>query len=110
MNNIINIDMLDENGLPLYDENGVKYDEPIILPKRNLKCGKPKIYDEGWLTYYKTSGYYREYTKKKSSIPLKCKFCGTMSFKIGIHQHQKSIKCMESRKENDNGLSANSGL
>ena len=54
MNNIINIDMLDENRLPLYDENGVKYDEPIILPKRNLKCGKPKMYDEGWLAYTKT--------------------------------------------------------
>ena len=59
---------------------------------------------------YKTSGYYKDQTKRNSAIPLKCKFCGTMSFKIGIHQHQKSIKCMESRKENDNGLLTDSGL
>ena len=38
------------------------------------------------------------------AIPLKCKFCGTMSFKIGIHQHQKTIKCMELRKINNNEL------
>ena len=49
MNNNIQINMLGEDGLPLYDENGDKYDDPIILPKRNLKCGKPKMYDEGWL-------------------------------------------------------------
>ena len=103
MNNI-NIDMLDENGLPLYDENGVKYDDPITLPKRNNKCGKPKMYDEGWLLYYKTSGYYKDYTKRNSAIPLKCKFCGTMSFKIGIHQHQKTTKCLELRKAFDNEL------
>ena len=33
MNNKILSDMLDENGLPLYDENGEKYDEPIIIRK-----------------------------------------------------------------------------
>ena len=110
MNNNIQINMLGEDGLPLYDENGDKYDDPIIPPKRNLKCGKPKMYDEGWLIYYKTSAYYKVYTKKISAIPLKCKICGTMSFKIGIHQHQKSIKCMESRKVNDNELSVVSVL
>ena len=41
-------DMTDEDGVPLYDENGEKYDEPIIIRKRNLKCGKPKMYKEGW--------------------------------------------------------------
>ena len=110
MNNKVQNDMLGEDGLPMYDENGEKYDDPIIFPKRNLKCGKPRMYDEGWLIYYKTSGYYKEYTKKNSAIPLKCKFCGTMSFKIGIHQHQKTIKCRELRNAGDNELSAVSVL
>ena len=98
MNNIINIDMLDENGLPLYDENGVKYDEPIILPKRNLKCGKPKMYDEGWLAHYKNIGWYKDYNKRNLKVVVNCTLCGTKSSVIGIYQHQRTTKCKTLRE------------
>ena len=99
MNEQINLNEIGADGLPMYDENGEKYDDVKQKTPR-----KPKMYPEGWLEHYKQTGYYKDYTKRNMAIPLKCKFCGTMSFKIGIHQHQKKIKCMELRKINNNEL------
>ena len=91
-------DMLDENGLPLYDENGEKYDDSIILPKRNLKCGKPKMYEEGWRAHYKNIGWYYDYNIRNSKMPVKCSLCGTMNNIIGLNQHQKTNKCKTLRE------------
>jgi hypothetical protein len=97
-NNNIQTDMLDKEGLPLFDENGVKYDEPIIIRKRNLKCGKPKMYDEGWLAHYKNIGWYKDYNKRNLKVAVNCTLCGTKSTFIGIYQHQRTDKCKKLRE------------
>jgi len=96
-NNILEIDLLDENGLPLYDENGEKYDESIIIPARKRSVGKPKIYEEGWKEHYKSIEWYkkysREYGEKNIKIVIKCDLCGTMSNKLCLNKHKMTNKC-----------------
>ncbi len=99
MDNKIQNDMLGEDGLPMYDENGEKYDDPIILPKRNLKRGKPKMYDEGWLAHYKNIGWYKDYNKRNLKVVVNCTLCGTKSTFIGIYQHQRTSKCKALREK-----------
>ena len=42
MNEQININELGVDGLPIYDENGEKYDDALIMPEKRKTCGKPR--------------------------------------------------------------------
>ena len=97
--NELNIDELGDDGLPLYDENGEKYDVTIILTEKRKTCGKPRQYEEGWLERYKKTGYYSEYSKRISKVKVKCELCGTMSSKTCINQHKKTSKCKMLREK-----------
>lgn len=97
--NETNINELGEDGLPLYDENGEKYDVVVILPEKRRTCGKPRQYEEGWLEHYKKTGYYAEYSKRISKVQIKCELCGTMSSKTCLNQHKKTSKCKMLREK-----------
>jgi len=88
-NNILEIDLLDENGLTLNDEN--------IIQERKKTAGKPRLYEEGSNARYKQMGYFKKYSKeyaaKNIKIIIQCDLCGTMSNRLCLNIHKKSNKC-----------------
>jgi hypothetical protein len=104
MDEQININELGVDGLPIYDENGEKYDDALIMPEKRKTCGKPRQYEEGWREHYKSNGYYLEYNRRYAKVLVKCSYCGTMSNKTGVHQHQKTTKCKLLREKLANEL------
>lgn len=56
------------------------------------KCGRPKIYEEGYKEHYKTTKYMLNYYHaKKEKIP--CPHCKNETNKAHLREHQKSKKC-----------------